>query len=151
MTIRSKNIMVKLATAKYIRAAPIVKPSKKEGGLPYPILASDGTFGNEGFTMYWDVVKAPTVMHPGKPHKHTFNQYLIFLGGLDNLQDLGSDVEMTLSEDGKTLDKHIFNKATQIYVPAGLWHCPLKFTKVAKPILFIDIYFAKQYKATSKK
>jgi hypothetical protein len=139
------------ATAKYVRPAPTRPSNHKEVTAPIPFLMSNGGYGDEGFNMYWEAVTVPFIMNPAPPHQHPFPQYLTFLGGdITNMLDLGGEVEMTLSEDGKTLDKYVFTKATQIYIPAGLWHCPLVFTKVTKPILFVDIFFAAKYRKMGK-
>ncbi len=81
-----------------------------------------------------------------EPHKHDFPQYLMFSSlDADDLIDLGGIIEMTLSEDGKTMEKHIITKATTIYIPAGLYHNPLVFKTVTKPILTMDLYFSNKY------
>ena len=143
--------MAEKATEKYIREAPVRPPSNAEITAPIPFLMSDGSFGDEGFNIYYEAIEVPFALNDAPPHQHPFPQYLTFLGGdITNMPDLGGEVEMTLSEDGKKLDKYTFTKATQIYIPAGLWHCPLIFTKVTKPILFVDIFFAAKYRKTVK-
>jgi len=62
--------------------------------------------------------------------------------------ELGGEVELTLSKDGKNLEKFVFTEATTVYVPAGLYHCPLNFKKIndpSKPILFHDLFFSPEY------
>jgi hypothetical protein len=53
-------------------------------------------------------------------------------------------IYFTLSENGKTLEKHTITKATMIYA-RDLYHRPLVFKEVTKPISTGDIYFAKKY------
>ncbi|OGO30872.1 MAG: hypothetical protein A2Z29_01295 [Chloroflexi bacterium RBG_16_56_11] len=143
--------MAEMKTAKYIREAPTRPSNHKEVTSPIPTLTSDETYGNEGFQMYWEAVTVPFIMNPAPPHQHPFTQYLIFLGGdITNLTDLGGVVELTLSEDGKNLEKHIITRATTVYIPAGLYHCPLEFTKVTRPILFIDMFFAAKYRKQTR-
>ena len=142
--------MAELKTSRYVREAPPRPSNHKEVTAPIPFLLSDGSFGNEGFNMYWEAVTRPFNMNPDS-HQHPFHQYLTFLGGdITNMLDLGGEVEITLSEDGKHMEKHVFTKATQVYIPAGLFHCPLVFTKVTRPILFVDIYFAAKYRRETK-
>jgi hypothetical protein len=65
------------------------------------------------------------------------------------MEDLGGEVELTLSEDGVHLEKFVITKATNVYVPKGLYHCPLNFKKInnpKKPILFHDLFFSPEYK-----
>ena len=77
-------------------------------------------------------------------HKHEHAQYLCFIGGNPmDIRDFGAEVELSLGDEG---EKYIINKTTVVHVPAGLSHCPLNFTKVDKPIIFMDIYPAAEYK-----
>ena len=40
----------------------------------------------------------------------------------------------SLGEDVENMEKHVLTKATAIYIPAGLYHCPLVFKEVTRPI-----------------
>ena len=137
--------MAELNTAKYVRELPLRPTHHPEIVGPIPTLASDETFGNMGFNTYWEAISKAFV-HASEPHKHDFPQYLFFLGGDPlHLNDLGAEVEINLSLDGKNLDKYVFTKATSIYIPAGLYHNPLIYHKVSRPFLFIDLFFSKTY------
>lgn len=138
--------MTTLKTSKYVRQAPVRKPNHKQVTTMVPTITSDGEYGNIGFHMYWQTIKEPFIM-ASEPHKHDFPQYLILSSlDADDLIDLCGTVEITLSEDGKNMETHIITKATTIYVPAGLYHNPLIFKKVTKPILWMDLYFSDEYK-----
>lgn len=82
-------------------------------------------------------------------HSHDFDQFILFVGGdITDMLDLGGEVELWLSEDGKNLEKLTFTRATFVYIPAGLYHCPLNFKKIndpSRPILFHDLFFASEY------
>ncbi len=137
--------MTNFTTSKYVREAPARKPNHKEVTTMVPTLTSDETFGAMGFRTYWQTIKVPFTM-ASEPHKHDFPQYLMFSSlDADDLINLGGIVEITLSEDGKHMETHTITKATTIYIPAGLYHNPLVFKKVTKPILFMDLYFADKY------
>jgi hypothetical protein len=132
-------------TAKYVKESPIVPNPHQEVTSPMPTLNSDENFGNHGFNTYWVAITQDFVMSEGS-HKHDYPQYLTFLGGdITNMIDLGGVVELTLSVDGINLEKHIINRATTVYIPPGLFHGPLVYKNVTKPILFNDIYFAKKH------
>ena len=134
-----------LKTAKYVREDVARKAHHKEVTTMVPTVTSDEAFGNLGFHMYWQTIKVPFVM-ASEPHRHDFPQYLMFSScDADDLVDLGGVIEITLSEDGKTMEKHTITKATTIYVPAGLYHNPLVFKEVTKPILMMDLYFSQKY------
>jgi hypothetical protein len=84
-------------------------------------------------------------------HKHEFPQFMTFLGGdPTNFLDLHGEIELTLSEDGVNLEKHVITRATNVFIPAGLYHSPLVFKRVDKPIIFIDLYFARAYERKHK-
>ena len=88
--------------------------------------------------MYWKCVTQPYT-DEYETHSHDFDQYLVFLGGdPNNMLDLGGEVRLTLSEDGNNFETHVFTSYTTVYVKAGLYHCPLVFSKVTKPIIFYD-------------
>jgi hypothetical protein len=53
---------------------------------------------------------------------------------------------MTLSVDGKNLEKHVFTQYTTVFIPAGLYHCPLVFTKVDRPFIFYNFALTSHYK-----
>jgi mannose-6-phosphate isomerase-like protein (cupin superfamily) len=90
----------------------------------------------------YNCVSKPFLMI-NKAHKHDHDQYLVFIGGdPTNIKDFGGEAELSLGEEE---EKYVINKTTIIYVPAGLVHCPLNFTRVEKPIIFMDIYPAAEY------
>jgi hypothetical protein len=138
-------MMAELKTAKYVREAPTRKPNHKEVTTMVPTITSDADFGNMGFHMYWQTIKVPFTM-AAEPHRHDFPQYLTFTGtDPDDLVNLGGTVEIMLSEDGQTMDKYIITKTTTIYIPPGLYHNPLVFKEVTRPILMMDLYFSDKY------
>jgi hypothetical protein len=142
--------LAKLKTAQYVRET-LPRGNNHPDAISglIPMFSSGKDYGNMGFNMYWEGInKAFT--HAPKPHCHDFAQYLIFLGGdVNNLTDLGAEVEINLSEDGKHLEPHIFTKSTTVYIPPGLYHGPLIYRKVSRPFMFIDLYFSNKYKRKS--
>ena len=67
-------------------------------------------------------------------HIHDCDEYLFFLGtNFADMNDFDAEVELYMGAEG---EKHIITSPTIVYVPAKLIHCPLKFVKVNKPILF---------------
>jgi hypothetical protein len=137
---------------KYIRRDVQLKGVQQlhpEVTKPVLSLTSDETFGNHNFSLSWWPISEPFEM-VSQTHAHDFDQFLLFIGGdINNMLDLGGEVELTLSEDGKNLEKLVFTTATMVYIPAGLYHCPLNFKKVNdpnKPILFHDFFLSPEYK-----
>jgi hypothetical protein len=130
--------------------APADKIKDMVDYLTTPALELNGNkdFGNNNFKLTWTPVRKAFIMEE-KPHKHDNDQFLLFVGSdPNNLLDLGGEVELSLSEDGKKLETFLFTKATFVFVPRGLYHCPLNFKKIndpAKPIMFHDFYLG-EYK-----
>ena len=135
--------------ARYVRKGLMANPTPHpEVTAPRLGLKSGGEFGNMNFSMSWWAITEPFEMVTDH-HAHDFDQFLIFVGGdLSNMVDLGGEVELTLSEDGVNLQKFVITEATNVFVPAGLYHCPLNFKRVddpKKPILFHDLFFSPEY------
>jgi hypothetical protein len=111
-------------------------------------LKSDKDYGEHNFNLGWCPVTQPFVMVKDL-HKHDFDQFLMFVGGnLNNMFHLGGEVELTLSLDGVNTETFTFTQATFVWVPKGLYHCPLIFKSIddpLKPILFHDLIFANVY------
>jgi len=137
--------MAILQTAKYIRTNTTRPSFHAEVTAPIPVLYCDENYGNKGFWMYWKCIEKPYV-DEAETHKHDFDQYLVFFSGdPKNMLDLGGEVELTLSEDGINKEVYIFTKYTTVYIRAGLYHCPLVYKKVTKPIIFYDFVNTMQY------
>jgi hypothetical protein len=80
-------------------------------------------------------------------HKHNFSQVFSFLGGdPDDILKLNGEVELILIEDGVKLEKHNFTKATSVFIPKGLYHCPLVFKRVDMPFIFAVYHNTAEYK-----
>lgn len=135
---------------KYFRKSVVTaKMPHPEVSAPRLGLKSDEIFGNMNFSMSWWAITEPFQMVE-EHHAHDFDQYLIFVGGdLSNMTDLGGEVELTLSEDGVNKETFLITEATNVFIPKGLYHCPLNFKKIndpKKPILFHDLFFSPEYK-----
>ncbi len=82
-----------------------------------------------------------------RPHQHEFPQYFhFFSANPEDQRVFDAEIEMTLGEDELHGEKHIITRPTSLYIPAGLYHGPLIFKVINKPVLFIDIAVASQYK-----
>jgi hypothetical protein len=60
-----------------------------------------------------------------------------------------------LNADGFVkLEKFTFTESTCVFIPAGMYHCPLKFVKInnpKKPIIFSNLFFTAKYKKIPNK
>lgn len=114
----------------------------------------EGETGHSPFAISWVPITQAFEMAP-KPHKHDWDEFLIFIGGdATNMLDLGGEVELSLGDDENNLEKFIFTTSTMVHIAGGLWHCPLNFKKVndpAKPIIFENLMFTTKYTMTKAK
>jgi hypothetical protein len=90
------------------------------------------------------------ITHPhmmiSQPHKHEFPQYLnFFSANPKSAKDFDAEIEMTVGETAEKGEKYIITKPTSVYVAAGLYHGPLNFKVVNKPVLFVDIAVTGKY------
>ena len=94
-------------------------------------------------TMVYNCIREPMLMLT-EAHKHDdFEQYLVFVGGdPENMTELGAEIELSLGEEG---EKYTINTATIVRIPKGLYHGPMNFKRVDKPIVFLDCFLAPEY------
>jgi len=79
-------------------------------------------------------------------HTHDFDEILGFIGtDPENIQDLGGDLEIWLEDE-----KHVINKSCLIYVPKGMKHCPLRTTRLDRPIFHFFFATAGAYSGDVK-
>jgi hypothetical protein len=65
-----------------------------------------------------------------RPHVHDTDEIIGFFGNdPEHPYDLGGEVEIWLEDE-----KHVIDRSCMIFVPAGMKHCPLAFTRVDRPI-----------------
>ena len=135
-----------LKTAKYIKLNT-TRPSRHDAvTTPIPFLKSSEDYGNLGFHMSWKCIEIPYVDEE-ESHYHDFDQFLVFLGGdPHNMLGLGGEVEITLSEDGVNMEKHVLSTFATVFIKAGLYHCPLVFTKVERPFVFYNFAITDNYR-----
>ena len=72
------------------------------------------------------------------PHYHVVEEYLTFVGAdiVNAYESFDAEIEFWIGEDVHNMEKYIINTPTIIRVPAGMWHCPLDFKRVDKPVFF---------------
>jgi hypothetical protein len=71
------------------------------------------------------------------PHRHAHDEYLVFLGAsFPNVFDFDADIEFTLGKINDDAQTFKITNPAIIRVPAGVYHCPLNFKRIGKPVLF---------------
>jgi hypothetical protein len=123
----------------HIFPAPI-KPAKE--GPPVPAMRFFMAEYGVNATFIVVPVLEPRMMEQ-QPHKHTFHQFLCFLGTDPyNIGDFDAEIEVWLGEEG---EKHTITSPTIIHYPPGMVHNPLNYKRVDKPVYHLDIFFANEY------
>jgi hypothetical protein len=135
---------------KYISKEPVRMPTPRNRP-GYPMVAGrEETWpeiGGQNCNFAFLCVTEPSMM-PDPPHKHDFDEYLLFVGGnLLNMAEFGAEIEIALGEEW---ERHTINTTSIVYIPAGLQHCPLWVKKVDKPFLFGHIMLSAKYVSDRK-
>jgi hypothetical protein len=74
-------------------------------------------------------------------HTHDYDEVIAFFGSDPaNPYDLGAEVELWLGDE-----KHIINKTSLVFIPAGLKHSPLVFLEVKRPVFHYTTGPGKMY------
>ena len=74
------------------------------------------------------------------PHIHKDPEVLVAIGmNPEDPMDLGAELELFMGEE---MERHVINRTTLVYIPAGLLHCPFRVTKVERPFIFIQSQYA---------
>jgi mannose-6-phosphate isomerase-like protein (cupin superfamily) len=81
-------------------------------------------------------------------HIHDFDEFLGFIGvkGQKDFRNLGASIEVWLGGE-----KYMIEKCCLIYVPKGVRHCPVRFTRIDSPVLFFTGGMATSYSRTATK
>lgn len=78
-----------------------------------------------------------------EPHVCFFNKIMIFFGhNTDNLRDLGAEITV---EIGREREKHTFDSATVIAIPAGLPLYSVTCDKISKPYRMARVGLSPEY------
>ncbi|MBR6951077.1 MAG: hypothetical protein IKH56_05030 [Oscillospiraceae bacterium] len=77
------------------------------------------------------------------PHMHhAVDEYLVFTGAdLEHFfESFDAEIEVWLGDDPRRMEKVTITEPTIIRVPPNLWHCPINFKRIGKPVCFIPLY-----------
>ena len=78
-------------------------------------------------------------------HRHVKDEFLVFLGAsFPNVFDFDAHIELTIGK-GEEAETYIITKPTIVRIPAGVYHCPLNFKEVNKPVLFLATLFTPMF------
>jgi len=71
-------------------------------------------------------------------HFHQAAEEYIFFMGADpmNIFDFDAEIEFRFGDDPDHMESKMITKPTVVRVPANVWHCPILFRNVKKPLIF---------------
>jgi hypothetical protein len=88
------------------------------------------------------VVRKPYLFHE-PTHKHMFTEYFMFFGSNPmDMHDFDADVEYTF---GAEREKHVINRPTIVVAAPGVYHCPLNYARIGKPIYCLEMFMTTGY------
>jgi hypothetical protein len=91
-------------------------------------------------------VRKPYMFHE-PVHKHNFTEYFFFFGSnpLD-MHEFDAEIEFSFGEER---EKYVITSPTVIIVPPDVYHCPLNFARVFKPIYCLEAFTTPKYSGTN--
>jgi hypothetical protein len=98
--------------------------------------------------MGWQLFIKPVFLEK-EPHTHNADEYLIFLGNnpTDWFSSFDGQIDLFLGEEK---EKYLIDKPAVVYIPANLFHCPLNFRVLNRPILFTALLQTPVFTRTMK-
>ncbi len=97
---------------------------------------------NTKWSINWDYLTEPFLM-VRETFVHDFDDFLIFMGGDPrDIREFDAEVELYL---GPEREKYVIDSTCLVHIPAGLMHCPLEFTRISKPIIFMHSFLYPVY------
>ncbi len=121
-----------------IHTGDLIKKIPYYGGKS--IVAHDGELDADCSIGYHCIAKP---MSFDFPHAHKFPEMLCFIGGNpEDITDFGAEIEFTLGGE-----KHVIKEPAVVSIPGGVKHCPIVFTKVTKPLVFLEISLTRIWKS----
>lgn len=125
------------ATTKCVLAMP--KEETKWGAWcpsPQAYFRGDIYMEDAIYNVGWQVFTAANDME--EPHFHQgVDEYIFFMGADPaNIFDFDAEIEFYIGDDPDHMETRIINKPTVVRLPPTVWHCPIKFRKMKKPLIF---------------
>ncbi|SHI13016.1 hypothetical protein SAMN02745823_02645 [Sporobacter termitidis DSM 10068] len=92
--------------------------------------------------LYMDFTAVTDELVMEVPHTHhAVDEYLVFTGAdLNNFFEFDAEVDVWLGDDPERMELFTLTQPTIIRVPPKLYHCPVNFRRITKPIVFSAVY-----------
>jgi len=100
------------------------------------------TTGKRDLSFGWNCTDKPLVFIDDV-HTHEFDEFLVIMGSNpDDMKEFQTEVEICFGEER---DKYTFSEPSVVYIPKELPHCPLRYTKVGKPTVMLNVALSPGY------
>jgi len=91
---------------------------------------------NATYHVGWQVFTAANDMEDTHFHQGV-EEYIYFMGADPmNIFDFDAEIEVFFGDDPDHLESKIITKPTVVRIPPNVWHCPILFRKMNKPLIF---------------
>jgi hypothetical protein len=131
--------MVESEYAKYILKEPEGK--LHDGTLFEGFLASPDKLGVDCQILYSVITEADPEGDETEPHAHDFPHVMCFFGSNPKDKcDFDAEIEFYMGGE-----KQIIDAPSIVTVPAGLYHCPLIFRRIGKPVTWVEVMLSSNY------
>jgi hypothetical protein len=87
------------------------------------------------------------------PHTHhAVDEYLVFTNAdFNDFFGMDAEIDVWLGDDPDRLEMFTFSQPTIIRVPPRLYHCPINFRRIGKPIMFSAIYLDQDWSKINRR
>jgi uncharacterized RmlC-like cupin family protein len=130
--------MSELKYAKYVTKNVVAENKWGGQGISLSKLADGVVPAQDKMTLGITAIKSPYVFHE-PTHKHIFSEYFYFFGSGPCMNDFDAEVEYSFGEER---EKHVISGPTIVIAPPLVYHCPLNYAKINKPIYCLEAFLA---------
>lgn len=76
------------------------------------------------------------------PHVHHAVEEIYMFSGKDVAKffDFDAEIEIWIGENPDRMEKYVITKPTLVRIPARMWHGPINYKRVGKPVAFSAVY-----------
>ena len=136
-TLLAKKPALLPETAKMVLAMP--KEETKWGAWcpsPQAYFRGDIYMENANYNVGFQVFTASNDME--EPHFHQgVDEYIFFISAdPTHPDDFDAEIEFYIGDDPDHMETKLITKPTVVRLPPTVWHCPIKFRKMNRPLIF---------------
>ena len=92
------------------------------------------------------VVRKPYMFHE-PTHKHNFTEFFFLFGTNPmDMKEFDAEVEFSFGEER---EKHVITSPAIVVIPPGVYHCPLNYARIGKPIHCLEAFLTSKYTSTN--